>query len=88
MPKKVNDKIKIINYPCLTKEDIEIICEDIWQNLSKGREQKNLTLYQARLCGDFMMLLNRNGVLTPWSLRDISKLFVRINKQSINPEII
>ena len=30
--------------------------------------------------------LNEKEVLTPWSLRDISKLFARINKQSINPK--
>ena len=32
------------------------------------------------------MLLNEKEVLTPWSLRDISKLFERINKQSLNPK--
>jgi len=45
-----------------------------------------LTEKEARLCGDFMMALNEKEVLTPWSLRDISKLFQRINKQSINPK--
>jgi hypothetical protein len=43
-----------------------------------------LTAKEARLCGDFMMSLNEKEVLTPWSLRDISKLFQRIYKQSIN----
>ena len=33
-----------------------------------------------------MMALNEKEVLTPWSLRDISKLFARINKQSLNPK--
>ena len=33
-----------------------------------------------------MMCLNEKEVLTPWSLRDISKIFSRINKQSINPK--
>ena len=33
-----------------------------------------------------MMSLNEKEVLTPWSLRDISKLFQRIYKQSINPK--
>ena len=32
------------------------------------------------------MSLNQNEVLTPWSLRDISKLFARIYKQSKNPK--
>ena len=33
-----------------------------------------------------MMSLNEKEILTPWSLRDISKLFARIYKQSINPK--
>ena len=33
-----------------------------------------------------MMALNEKEILTPWSLRDISKLFARINKQSLNPK--
>ena len=32
------------------------------------------------------MRLNEKKVFTPWSLRDISKLFARIKKQSKEPE--
>ena len=86
LPEKIKVKIKVINYPDRVKEEIENICESIFDNLFKSRKQKTLTSKQARLCGDFMMSLNEKEVLTPWSLRDISKLFSRINKQSINPK--
>ena len=86
LPEKIKVKIKVINYPDRIKEEIESICESICENLFKGRAQKKLTVNEARLCGDFMMALNEKEVLTPWSLRDISKLFSRINKQSINPK--
>ena len=88
LPEKIKVKIKVINYPDRIKEEIEGICESICENLFKGRSQKNLTAKEARLCGDFMMSLNEKEVLTPWSLRDISKLFQRIYKQSINPKIL
>ena len=86
LPEKIKVKIKVINYPDRVKEEIENICESIFDNLFKSRKQKTLTSKEARLCGDFMMSLNEKEVLTPWSLRDISKLFSRINKQSINPK--
>jgi len=86
LPEKIKVKIKVINYPDRIKKEIESICESICNNLFKGRAQKKLTEKEARLCGDFMMALNEKEVLTPWSLRDISKLFQRINKQSINPK--
>jgi len=86
LPEKIKVKIKVINYPDRIKEEIEGICESICENLFKGRSQKNLTAKEARLCGDFMMPLNEKEVLIPWSLRDISKLFQRIYKQSINPK--
>ena len=85
LPPKIKIKIKVINYPDRVKEEIENICESIFENKFGGRKQSKLTVEQARLCGDFMMLLNEKEVLTPWSLRDISKLFARINKQSLNP---
>lgn len=56
----------------------------IFAKIYSKEENKKLTKKEARLCGDFMMELNEKEVLTPWSLWDISKLFARINKQSIN----
>ena len=86
LPEKVKVKIKIINYPDRIKEEIENICESIYEKLFKGRENQKISKEEARLCGNFMMALNEKEVLTPWSLRDISKLFARINKQSLNPK--
>ena len=86
LPEKVKVKIKIINYPDRIKEEIENICESIYEKLFKNRENQKISQNEARLCGDFMMALNEKEVLTPWSLRDISKLFARINKQSLNPK--
>ena len=86
LPEKLKIKIKVINYPDRVKAEIENICESIYNGLFKGKKQQKLSVEQARLCGDFMMLLNEKEVLTPWSLRDISKLFERINKQSLNPK--
>ena len=86
LPEKIKIKIKVINYPDRVKEEIENICESICENLFKGRKQNKLTINNARICGDFMMALNEKEILTPWSLRDISKLFARINKQSLNPK--
>ena len=84
LPEKIKVKIKVINYPERIKEEIENICENMYDNLFKGRSEKILTNDDARRCGNFMMLLNENEILTPWSLRDISKLFARIYKQSLN----
>ena len=86
LPQKIKVKIKVINYPERIKEEIEQICISISENLFKGRGQKKLMPKEAKLCGDFMMAVNENEVLTPWSLRDISKIFARINKQSLHPE--
>jgi len=89
LPEKIKVKIKVINYPNRVKEEIKNICESIYLKLFKGRERANkkMNKEQARLCGDFMMALNEKEILTPWSLRDISKLFERINKQSLsNPQ--
>ena len=38
----------------------------------------------AKLCGDLMMKINEESLLTPWSLRDISKLFERMVFQEKN----
>ena len=71
LPEKIKAKIKVINYPDRIKEEIENICESKFKNLFKGRELTVDEAREARLCGDFMMLLNEKEVLTPWSLRDI-----------------
>ena len=83
IPERIKIKIKVINYPDRVKEEIESISQSIWDNMFSGREINNFK--EPKLCGDFLMLLNSKEILTTWSLRDISKSFSRINKQSLNP---
>ena len=87
LPERIKIKIKVISYPERIKSEIEKICVSMWENLSKGRKLAQiLSEDDAKKCGDFMMKLNENEALTPWSLRDISKLFARIYKQSLYPK--
>jgi hypothetical protein len=47
------------------------------------KDQKNkLEDIEAKYCGDFMMKVNQNNLtFQPWSLRDISKIFLRMKTQ-------
>ena len=88
LPERIKTKIKVVEYPERVIKEIEDICEEMWRNkfISNGRKSL-LTKDDARKCGTFMMLLNEEvslRALTPWSLRDISKLFSRIYKQTLN----
>ena len=86
LPEKIKTKIKVIEYPERIKEEIKIICENMWNNKFSGRKKCILTKNDAGKFANFMEKLNNNEILTPWSLRDISKLFARIYKQSLNPD--
>ena len=90
LPEKIKIKVKVINYPEKIKSEIEAICLSMYSSLLNGSNEENikkiLSEEQAKSCGDFMMRLNNEELLTPWSLRDISKLFARIKKQSKNPD--
>ncbi len=83
LPEKFKVKIKIIDYPEITTEENENICESISGNIFNGKIV-GISREESRSCGDFMMKLNKKEILPPWSLRDISKLFLRIKKQSKN----
>ena len=93
LPDKIKVKIKVIEYPKRVTEEIKNICLQMYNKLKKDSNERKigeiLSKEEAELCGDFMMKLNdenENKVLTPWSLRDISKLFSRIKKQANKPE--
>ena len=47
------------------------------------KDQKNkLEDIEAKFCGDFMMKVNQNNLTSQsWSLRDISKIFLRMKNQ-------
>ena len=91
LPEKIKVKIKVINYPKRIENEIEDICVSMYSKLAENESHKDKIkdIFDndgAKLCGDFMMKLNEKEILTPWSLRDISKLFARIKKQSKNPK--
>ena len=81
LPEKIKVKLKIINYPEIIETDIQKICVSIYNNYPANIKE-NLSEDEAKACGKFMMKLNEREYLSPWSLRDISKLFERIYKQS------
>ena len=81
LPEKIKFKIKTIYYPERIKEEIENICVSMFNDF---HFEKIMSENDAILCGDLLMKINENPILTPWSLRDISKLFERMLKQEKN----
>ena len=81
LPEKIKYKIKIISYPERLKEEIENICVSFYNDI---HFEKIMSENEAKLCGDLMMKINEDYLLTPWSLRDISKLFQRMLCQEKN----
>ena len=83
LPEIIKTKIKIVYYPERIKEEIESICISMYNDI---HFEKIMNENQAKLCGDIMMKINENPFLTPWSLRDISKLFERMLTKEKNIE--
>ena len=81
LPEKIKYKIKTIYYPERIKEEIENICVSMYNHI---HFEKIMNENDAKLCGDLMMKINEESLLTPWSLRDISKLFERMVFQERN----
>ena len=84
LPEKIKTKMKLINYPKRIQEEIENICAEMYENLIDQNNKEGIN--EAKKCGTFMCKLNENETLPQWSLRDISKLFARIKKQSKNSQ--
>ena len=82
LPEKIKTKLRKINYPEQTKEEIESICSDINTSLYNEGQKNKLEDSEARYCGDFMIMVNKEN-LTPqsWSLRDINKILLRMKNQ-------
>ena len=76
LPDKIKNKIKTIYYPKRILEEIEKICISIYEDF---HFEKKINEKDAKLCGDLLMKINQNQLLTPLSLRDIYKLFSRIS---------
>ena len=87
LPEKIKLKLRKVVYPEQTKEEIESICVSL-NNSFYDKDQKNkLEDIEAKYCGDFMIKINQNNLASqPWSLRDISKIFLRIKNQKIFSE--
>ena len=81
LPEKIKVKIKIINYPDRIQDEIEKICVSIYNKKFK-KDNEIFTREEAKKCGTLMMRINEQETLNNWSLRDISKLFTRIYKQT------
>ena len=86
LPDKLKTKLRKVIYPEQTKEEIESICVSI-NNSFYETNQNKLEDIEAKYCGDFMIKINQNNLTSqPWSLRDISKIFLRIKNQKIFSE--
>ena len=87
LPDKMKIKTRKIIYPNQNEEEVENICSQINSALYIGdpQEKDQLPEKEARFCGRFMLRVNEKGILPQrWSLRDISKIFMRIKNQRIN----
>ena len=81
LPDNIKNKVKVIFYPERIQEEIESICVDMYkyiflENIDVKKEK------EIKLFGALMMKINENPKITPWSLRDIYKIFKRLNYQS------
>ena len=87
LPDKIKIKLRKIVYPEQSKEEIESICSSINSSLYEEGEKNKLDDLEARYCGDFMIEVNQKNLTPqPWSLRDISKIFLRLKNQKMNNE--
>jgi len=87
LPDKIKIKLRKVIYPEQTKEDIESICISLNNSLYEKGQKNKLEDIEAQYCGDFMMKVNKYNLNPqPWSLRDISKIFLRMKNQKIYHE--
>ena len=81
IPKELEYKLRTIYYPPAEIEDIKEICKNINDDINNSQNVNDkLPDDDAKKCGEYMMELNKlnQRILSPWSLRDIHKLFYRI----------
>ena len=80
IPIDLDYKLRTIYYPPAELEDIKEICKNINNDISEAQNlEDKLSDDDAKKCGEYMMELNKlnQRILSPWSLRDIHKLFSR-----------
>ena len=80
LPDKIKIKLRTFKYPEQTKEEIESICESLNKSLYEDTEKEKLEDKDARYCGHFMIEVQKITSQS-WSLRDISKIFLRLRNQ-------
>ena len=83
IPKQIENRLRTIYYPPAEIKDIKEICKNINEDINDSLNvdhNSRLTEDDAKRCGEYMMKLNNlnQRILSPWSLRDIHKLFSRI----------
>ena len=89
LPEKIKSKVRILEYPPQTGEELQDICFSIFNSLdTSNKRNRNKDNYEkAKLCGLFLEKINKKSIVTKWSLRDIYKLFKRIFKQNSNTSL-
>ena len=80
LPDKIKIKLRTFQYPKQTKEEIEEICSKKNKSLYEENEKEKLEDIEARYCGHFMIEVQKITSQS-WSLRDISKIFLRLRNQ-------
>ena len=85
LPNSIKKKIKIFEYPQPTYLDITHLSEKIIEKEIGDNSEKNRNL--AEKLSKLMISLNEKYIpeIGSWSMRDIRKIFRRINQQMINP---
>ena len=85
LPEKIKSKVRILEYPPQTGEELQDICSSIFYSLDTSKKKNNELYEKAKLCGLFLEKINKKSIIPKWSLRDIYKLFNRIFKQIQTP---
>ena len=85
LPEKIKSKVRILEYPPQTGEELQDICSSIFYSLDTSDKKKQDFYEKAKLCGLFLEKINKKSIIIKWSLRDIYKLFNRIFKQIQTP---
>ena len=83
IPKEIENRLRTVFYPPAEINDIKQICKNINEDINDflNVDKNNRMLEEeAKKCGEYMMKLNKlnQRIISPWSLRDIHKLFTRI----------
>ena len=87
IPNTIASKFRYISYPTQSEKDITDICKEIKDKIFLNNDSL-ITDKDAENIGKFMIYYNEAKIreLKPWSLRDITKLMIRIRYQEKHPD--